>query len=695
MATNSAPSHLSPGQTLPIDPRQCFRRRDYKLSQGHLGSSWSQHREGCGPSCDHDDSLVSFSSWPYAGVDQRIPKSGPQLTRQVSAPLQHHHHAVSRPRDHSQQSAPGAFQLPLLESSISMDPNDRRTSLTSSDVRLPDLLSHDMSQSAVEAWSTNGEEPLNPFTIGSNAQARVSCSRSGGLDQISSSDEFLDPSDYLARLSDSGDGGVLSSLSPTSWPCGLESTQGFSSFQNAILFPDSLADTQRPTTPTTAELTSDSSLTSSLSREPSLASSTVCEGFGMMRFASGLSPSTEILHENRSPVNDLLSTPSNEQNSCFVEETRSHVLRGTGGFSEDVPSQSIPPYAIQAPDVSSLSNAEAMQRTVSSESNCSVSSDRSARHLANSKRRIAPRSSAVKADKLQPASDATHDSISNEKLPIPKTNYLRPPPQRVHCPRCEHHPDGFRSEHELKRHMDREHSKTKTAFICVDISKDKKFLSKCKACATSKKYNIYYNAAAHLRRAHFHPRQRRGSSSKVEESRAGKSGGNDPPMEFLRRWMKEVEVVESGGLSLKGEVNIEAEGHMEEDIAPDDSYEQSPTFMQQSFSDVPLDRDMSLSFQSMSPQVLEGIAATFENTDTGVLLPTSNLSLESIHSYALSNHLTAECAELYFPLLATQHLDARQVCYRNSHTYPTDCSSNEQTSFRTTDSYGASVFGAQ
>ncbi|KAM0285027.1 hypothetical protein ACHAQH_001718 [Verticillium albo-atrum] len=53
-------------------------------------------------------------------------------------------------------------------------------------------------------------------------------------------------------------------------------------------------------------------------------------------------------------------------------------------------------------------------------------------------------------------------------------------------------------------------------------------LAKCKACVTQKRYGAYYNAAAHLRRAHFNPH------------RGGKASGDWPPMTMLKDWMKEI-----------------------------------------------------------------------------------------------------------------------------------------------------------
>ncbi|ORY19716.1 hypothetical protein BCR34DRAFT_444652, partial [Clohesyomyces aquaticus] len=129
---------------------------------------------------------------------------------------------------------------------------------------------------------------------------------------------------------------------------------------------------------------------------------------------------------------------------------------------------------------------------------------------------------------------------------------------RLKCPSCNDYPEGFRSEHELRRHNNRIHRKTRKVWMTVDSSPDKSFLSNCKSCQNGKKYNECYNAASHLRRMHFHPHKRgERKMTAAEARRGGKPGDLDPPMEILKaNWLKEVEelVGESNdGDSDKGE----------------------------------------------------------------------------------------------------------------------------------------------
>jgi hypothetical protein len=114
---------------------------------------------------------------------------------------------------------------------------------------------------------------------------------------------------------------------------------------------------------------------------------------------------------------------------------------------------------------------------------------------------------------------------------------------RLKCPLCTDYPDGFRSEHELRRHTNRVHRKTRKVWVTIDTSPDKTFLANCKACQTGKRYNECYNAASHLRRMHFHPHKRgERKMTAAEARRGGKPGDLDPPMEVLKtNWLREVD----------------------------------------------------------------------------------------------------------------------------------------------------------
>ncbi|KAG6162724.1 hypothetical protein E4U11_002486 [Claviceps purpurea] len=113
--------------------------------------------------------------------------------------------------------------------------------------------------------------------------------------------------------------------------------------------------------------------------------------------------------------------------------------------------------------------------------------------------------------------------------------YHRPPVRRVYCDKCDEHLEGFRGEHELKRHTDAKHAAFVRRWVCFEPDNVRQLaprpevsLSSCKACMAQKQYGAYYNAAAHLRRAHFSPH------------RGGKASGDWPSMSVLKEWMREV-----------------------------------------------------------------------------------------------------------------------------------------------------------
>lgn len=119
--------------------------------------------------------------------------------------------------------------------------------------------------------------------------------------------------------------------------------------------------------------------------------------------------------------------------------------------------------------------------------------------------------------------------------PNTKPTYQRPPLRRVYCSHCTDYPEGFRGEHELRRHTHARHAAMVRRWICREPPRRHPNqpwttvpLNTCKSCMAQKSYGAYYNAAAHLRRAHFPP------------TLNGKSASDWPSMSVLKEWMQEV-----------------------------------------------------------------------------------------------------------------------------------------------------------
>lgn len=155
------------------------------------------------------------------------------------------------------------------------------------------------------------------------------------------------------------------------------------------------------------------------------------------------------------------------------------------------------------------------------------------------------------SDAIEPPAKQTIMTSPTIDTPITSPTFQassKTPPRRVlrlKCPTCNDYPEGFRSEHELRRHTNRVHRKARKVWVTIDTSPDKTFLANCKACQTGKRYNECYNAASHLRRMHFHPHKRgERKMSAAEARRGGKPGDLDPPMEVLKaNWLREVDEI--------------------------------------------------------------------------------------------------------------------------------------------------------
>ncbi|ORY04018.1 hypothetical protein BCR34DRAFT_63845 [Clohesyomyces aquaticus] len=212
--------------------------------------------------------------------------------------------------------------------------------------------------------------------------------------------------------------------------------------------------------------------------------------------------------------------------------------------------------------------AEDMRRSTSysgeSDSSSSSGASNRSRHLQRNRevmtqasRRIAPKATENNDQTRSPSSNVpmvrirSSDGSSKDVAAISKAPYTRPKHEKVKCEQCG---EKFRGTHELERHMQRKHAEVRKGWVCFDSSPGQKFLANCKHCRNKKIYGAYYNAAAHLRRYHFHPKQR-GRKGKSDERRGGSGGGNDPPMEMLKNgWMREVDVLNDSSPSNKRSV---------------------------------------------------------------------------------------------------------------------------------------------
>ena len=445
---------------------------------------------------------------------------------------------------------------------------------------------------AINNWQSNLDEPLSNFTIGNAPKIRRVASGRKQLFQVPEIDVYENPADYCSKLDEFNN-------DPKQHPCvGHVQRQSRNPFRLSVSpnqvspIGDMLAFSQSPTSPMNRELTNGSTLTSNMSRQSSLVSGSLCGGFDMMAIqsqSSNISDWSMIEDQSLSDVQHPMNTPNDKY---FLSTfSRFHQLDHTGGVIRNPDSAALSRSSITAsplPETSTLDAKLEMKRSSSTESNASSRSRASRRRqeqLVQSSRPIAPKLSDEElAITRLPSSEhrmirvKSADGSIQEKVSISKTELNRPMHEKVKCTKCNEKPGGFRGPHELQRHTDRAHRMLRKAWVCVDISQNKDFLANCKACRHNKKYNAYYNAGAHLRRAHFNKRERgRKGKGKSEENRSGKGGGDHPPMDVLKMWMQEIDEFVPENLVVNdfdGEhVDLETMSRLFEDSTPTASSE--------------------------------------------------------------------------------------------------------------------------
>ncbi|KAJ3554415.1 hypothetical protein NPX13_g10616 [Xylaria arbuscula] len=387
------------------------------------------------------------------------------------------------------------------------------------------------SQKMDRAASNLSTRSAGPFTV----PARHVDSRQHGISRPQGS--WSDPADWFAAQEDASPN-FVAAFSNASHPSDMDMPNPSMSVCGSM--------TSCPTYDNTAPMTRQNSQFDS----PSMAG-----GVRMIKMGSQMSHGQDTYF------------PDSSQQSLEYDETSPYLEKPQ--FREDAlfavgSSLTVlarEPYASASPNDGLLVSPD-MERSLSSTSVASAkstSSSLSARAKVTLKQQnhralnapLKPKPS-IDESKVEPTLDEKNDG----KAVITKTKYVRPRQPKVFCELCDEHKEGFRGDHELRRHKDAKHQILVKKFICVDPQElglpvnvqVVNPLSKCKACKAQKKYGAYYNAAAHLRRTHFKEKPSRcknknaGTAGGDEDKRGGKGGGDWPSMHELKNWMREMYV---------------------------------------------------------------------------------------------------------------------------------------------------------
>lgn len=438
-----------------------------------------------------------------------------------------------------------------MDRRLSAPTMSRSTSTTAADT-------HDLqrSASAMSAWPSMSHEAAGDYTFYSDASMRQQQPLQAITEMAAYSNKGMteySPQEYITNYIEP---------SSSSLPSSLQSQQLHVPLTPSLQWASSTDGSTAPSTPSTALMTPVTQSSNSMSRQSSCASHFLVDDSSMLRTQSNSSCILPILPEDGVSFFPF-DVESKTVSPCVDPSLFPHNFVGSAneGFFSPVQSSVSASGHPLAPSENMLYLAEDMRRSASQSSgegnvsdtsvaasSCSRQSRRDREIALATARKIAPKASGCDDETESKPSHASMARIQSEDGSsktvgvISKTPYVRPQHPKIMCQFCHERPEGFRGTHELERHIARAHASRRKAYICIDYSPEKKFLANCKHCRNKKVYGAYYNAAAHLRRAHFHPRKR-GRKGKNDEKRGGIGGGDHPAMDYLKQhWIKEVEV---------------------------------------------------------------------------------------------------------------------------------------------------------
>ncbi|KAF2210849.1 hypothetical protein CERZMDRAFT_99013 [Cercospora zeae-maydis SCOH1-5] len=545
------------------------------------------------PSPPTTDWLGSLDGWSDAAFDAATAAAAAAVPRTMHH--QHHHHhllllhqhshlattglaatSASGPRDERHADGGPSTSTTQAHLPLSVAPSPRRFSvgLPASSPQPHSSLAHDAQPTRkrdihhvdmMHSTSyTYGTTPCRPVHSSPSLQTHV------GPVQV------YDPAEYCSKLSSVY--ATEPAQSATKRPrvdCVDANQRSPQPLFASHLCPSSAHDSSPSTSISTHLSPSSHAASEAMSRQSSVTSVSVTDAFDMMRVESSFST-----HSHLFPLDDLsvsCSTqkpPMSAQHTIVADDSSaSHLLSNVGhglvGTDFSLFEHSISDVLVggqQHPHCTThVEEAQGMEPILSEpqQDGCENTGseqrgyERRRKHIENARQSIAPKDVSVSKPTTPDHSAAPKQaSAIKRKEAISKAPYVRPQHPKLKCSMCDEFPNGFRGDHELRRHWERAHAECRKVWICTEPTVRTEWwptkpLGICKQCKKQKNYSAYYNAAAHLRRAHFCPRKRgRKARGEQRESRAGKAGGDWPPIEWLKAngWLQEIEVSSKQGV---------------------------------------------------------------------------------------------------------------------------------------------------